>query len=420
MTAVRHATARVPGSKSVTARALFLAAVAEGTTRLSRPLDASDTRAFLGAIATLGYSVEQTENVWAVTGNRAGPPAENATVWCHDAGTAARFLPALVSLGHGRYRIDASDQMRARPMSPLVQALRDIGVHIDAAPGDRLPLEIRADGVVGGDVALDAGVSSQYLTALCLMAPATKNGLRITVSQLVSVPYVDLTLAMMREFGVDANRDGQTFIIPPATYRAHDYAIEPDASTASYFFAAAALTGNSVTVPGLGRRSRQGDLRFATDVLARMGCQVESGEDDTTVTGPTQLRSPGEIIMRDISDTMMTLAAIAPFADAPVLIRDVANCRVKECDRIDAITTALNACGITTRTGPDWLEVTPGEPRGTMIDCHADHRITMAASVLGLRTPGLRLNDPKCVAKTFPGFHDELDHVVAQWQQTAP
>ncbi|MGH3792675.1 MAG: 3-phosphoshikimate 1-carboxyvinyltransferase, partial [Pseudonocardiaceae bacterium] len=143
----------------------------------------------------------------------------------------------------------------------------------------------------------------------------------------------------------------------------------------------------------------------------------------TTVTGPAQLRSPGEVVMRDISDTMMTLAAIAPFADAPVLIRDVANCRVKECDRIDAITTALNACGIATRTGPDWLEITPGEPcdrviGGTVIDCHADHRIAMASSVLSLRAPGLQLNDPSCVAKTFPGFHEELARVVAQWQQT--
>ncbi|MGH3699034.1 MAG: 3-phosphoshikimate 1-carboxyvinyltransferase [Pseudonocardiaceae bacterium] len=419
----RHATAHVPGSKSVTARALFLAAAAEGTTRLSRPLDAADTRAFLGALATLGYPVEETADGWAVTGHRGGPPAAEATVWCHDAGTAARFLPALVALGHGRYRIDASDQMRARPMSPLVQALRDLGVHLNAAPGDRLPLDIRAEGVVGGDVALDAGISSQYLTALCLMAPATKNGLRITISRLVSAPYVELTLAMMRDFGVEAHRDGPTLVIPPATYRAGDYAIEPDASTASYFFAAAAVTGNSVTVPGLGRRSRQGDLRFATSVLAKMGCQVESGEHHTTVTGPAQLRSPGEVVMRDISDTMMTLAAIAPFADAPVLIRDVANCRVKECDRIDAITTALNACGIATRTGPDWLEITPGEPcdrviGGTVIDCHADHRIAMASSVLSLRAPGLQLNDPSCVAKTFPGFHEELARVVAQWQQT--
>jgi 3-phosphoshikimate 1-carboxyvinyltransferase len=397
---------------------LFLAAAAEGTSRLSAPLEAADTDAFADGIAALGFPVERDAQVWTVTGNPAGPPADEAAVWCRDAGTAARFLPALAALGHGRYRIDASEQMRARPMGPLVDALRALGVRIDAAPGDRMPLRIDADGVTGGRVRLDASISSQFLTSLCLMAPATENGLAIEVTGLVSAPYIDLTIGMMHDFGAEVARDGNVITVPSRTYLARDYAVEPDASAASYFFAAAAVTGNTVTVPGLGRDSRQGDLRFATEVLAGMGCDVVTDDGRTTVTGPQRLSSPGEVVMRDVSDTMMTLAAIAPFADGPVRISDVANCRVKECDRIDAMSAALAACGITTRTGPDWLEIIPGTPRPATVDTRSDHRIAMAMSVLGLRTAGVRLNDPSCVAKTFPGFHAELARVTAAWEDS--
>jgi 3-phosphoshikimate 1-carboxyvinyltransferase len=222
---------------------------------------------------------------------------------------------------------------------------------------------------------------------------------------------------MMRDFGVEASWDGDTIDIPAGAYAARDYVIEPDASTASYFFAAAAVTGNTVVVPGLGRNSQQGDLRFATEVLAAMGCQVDAGADSVTLTGPTRLRSPGTVVMRDISDTMMTLAAIAPFADAPVRIVDVANCRVKESDRIDAMSEALAVCGITTHSGPDWLEIIPGEPRGGTVKTRADHRIAMSLSVTGLRTPGLELDDPACVGKTFPGFHQEFAVLKTAWQQ---
>ncbi|WP_372492160.1 3-phosphoshikimate 1-carboxyvinyltransferase [Kineosporia corallincola] len=415
------ATAHVPGSKSVTARALVIAALAPGRTRLIEPLVAADTLAFAAAVRDLGPDVVQEPGVWTVTGLPDGPTGASAgpaKLWCHDSGTAARFLPALAALGHGQVVIDASEQMRARPMAPLLGALRDLGVRVRAAPGDRLPLEIDADGIEGGEVRLDAGVSSQYLTALCLVAPATRRGLRIRLSDVVSVPYVRMTLAMMRDFGVESSWEGDTVVIPPGTYTPGDYRVEADASTASYFFAAAALTGDTVTVPGLGERSHQGDLRFATEVLASMGCTVRVTGDSTTVTGPGQLRSPGTVVMRDISDTMMTLAAIAPFADAPVRIADVANCRVKESDRIDAMATALTACGITVRTGPDWIEVHPGEPHGARVATRADHRIAMSLSVTGLRTPGIELDDPGCVAKTFPAFHEEFAAVREAWAQT--
>jgi 3-phosphoshikimate 1-carboxyvinyltransferase len=416
MVSSRTATVRVPGSKSVTARALFVAALAEGTSRLVAPLESADTVAFANGLAALGFRVERMPEGWNITGDPAGPPAEAATVWCHDAGTAARFLPALASLGTGRFVLDASAQMRARPMAPLLRALRALDVRVHAAEGDRLPLRIDADRVAGGAVQVDAGTSSQYLSALCLMGPGTRNGLTIEVLDEVSVPYVELTLAMMREFGADAIRNGSRITIAPGGYQAREYVVEPDASTASYFFAAAAVTGNTVTVLGLGRSTRQGDLRFATEVLPAMGCEVRVDDDRTTVTGPARLRSPGEVVMRDISDTMMTLAAIAPFADGPVRITDIGNCRVKESDRIDAMASALGACGITTDTGPDWLEINPGRPHPALVQTRADHRIAMSMSVLGLRTPGVRFDDPDCVRKTFPDFHQEFGHLQETWR----
>jgi 3-phosphoshikimate 1-carboxyvinyltransferase len=416
---------RLPGSKSVTARALFLAAAASGRTVLREPLQAADTRAFLAALTALGYPLAAENDRWEITGSPSGPPAGGGAVWCHDAATASRFLPALCAAGHGTYAIDASAQMRARPMAPLLGALRQLGADITAADGGHLPLRIRAAGVKGGDVVLDAGVSSQFLTALCLLGPLTAEGLRIRVTDLVSAPYVDLTLAMMARFGAVARRDARAgsaragsnsgiFAFEPTGYQAVDMTVEPDASTASYFLAAAALTGNTVTVPGLGRRSAQGDLAFGTQVLAAMGAQCHATDDAITVTGTGQL-SGGEFVMRDISDTMPTLAAIAPFADGPVTITGVGNVRVKESDRLEAMAVNLRACGIRCETGPDWITVHPGQPHGAHIACYADHRIAMACSLIGLRTPGITLDDPQCVAKTCPDFHRLLAGLRAEW-----
>jgi 3-phosphoshikimate 1-carboxyvinyltransferase len=404
----------LPGSKSVTARALFLAAAADGTSVIRAPLRASDPRAFLGALATLGYPLAVSDSRWEITGSPAGPPAGGGAVWCNDAATAARFLPVLCAAGHGRYTIDASEQMRARPMAPLLAALRGLGMRGWAAAGDHLPLRIEADGIKGGEITLDAGESSQYLTALCLLGPLTTDGLRIHVTSLVSAPYVELTIAMMRTFGAAVRREGTTFDIAPAGYRAAGLTVEPDASTASYFLAAAAVTGHQVTVAGLGARSAQGDIRFGTEVLTAMGCGLDLTEESITVDGPGTLDG-GEFCLRDISDTMPTLAAIAPFAAGPVTITGVGNVRVKECDRLAVMAQNLRACGIRVRTGPDWITVYPGQPEPAEIACHGDHRIAMAFSVLGLRTPGLTLDDPLCVAKTCPDFHSLLARLRARW-----
>ncbi|WP_405589305.1 3-phosphoshikimate 1-carboxyvinyltransferase [Streptomyces sp. NBC_01190] len=404
----------VPGSKSVTARALFLAAAADGVSTLRRPLLSDDTDGFAAGLTGLGYDVERGAQAWRITGRPAGPAVERADVYCRDAATAARFLPALAAAGTGTFRFDASAQMRRRPVAPLTEALRSLGVDLthEEAPG-HLPLTVVAAGIKGGAVDLDAGLSSQFLTALLLTGPLTAEGLRIRVTDIVSAPYVEITLAMMRRFGAEVTRDGDTFVVPPGGYRATDYPIEPDASTASYFFAAAALAGRSATVPGLGADALQGDLRFV-DVLRRMGAEVEIGPDATTVTGTGRL-SGVTVNMRDISDTMPTLAAIAPFADGPVRIEDVYNTRVKECDRLEACAENLRRQGIQVETGRDWIEIRPGTPAPVEIACHGDHRIAMSFAVAGLRTPGTRFDDPACVKKTFPGFHAFFADVRAEW-----
>ena len=398
----------IPGSKSITARALFLAAAADGVTTLVRPLRSDDTEGFAEGLVRLGYRVGRTPEAWQVDGRPQGPAVTEADVYCRDGATTARFLPTLAAAGHGTYRFDASPQMRRRPLLPLSRALRDLGVDLrhEGAEGHH-PLTVRAAGVEGGEVVLDAGQSSQYLTALLLLGPLTRKGLRIRVTDLVSVPYVEITIAMMRAFGVEVERDGDVFVVPPGGYRATTYAIEPDASTSSYFFAAAAVTpGAEVTVPGLGAGALQGDLGFV-DVLRRMGAEVSVGADATTVRGTGELRGL-TVNMRDISDTMPTLAAIAPFASGPVRIEDVANTRVKECDRLEACAENLRRLGVEVSTGPDRIEIRPGAPvpRGTEIKSYGDHRIVMSFAVAGLRVPGISFDDPGCVRKTFPGFHE--------------
>ncbi|MEU9172333.1 3-phosphoshikimate 1-carboxyvinyltransferase [Streptomyces sp. NPDC048420] len=399
-------TLSLPGSKSITARALFLAAAADGVTTLVRPLRSDDTEGFAEGLVRLGYRVGRTPDTWQVDGRPQGPAVAEADVYCRDGATTARFLPTLAAAGHGTYRFDASPQMRRRPLLPLSRALRDLGVDLrhEEAEGHH-PLTVRAAGVEGGEVVLDAGQSSQYLTALLLLGPLTRRGLRIRVTDLVSVPYVEITIAMMRAFGVEVTREDDVFVVPPGGYRATTYRVEPDASTASYFFAAAAITpGAGVTVPGLGRGALQGDLGFV-DVLRRMGAEVTLGADATTVRGTGSLHGL-TVNMRDISDTMPTLAAIAPFASGPVRIEDVANTRVKECDRLDACAENLRRLGVRVATGPDWIEIHPGTPTGAQVTTYGDHRIVMSFAVTGLRVPGISFDDPGCVRKTFPGFHE--------------
>ncbi|MER6349184.1 3-phosphoshikimate 1-carboxyvinyltransferase [Streptomyces sp. NPDC001595] len=404
-------TARVPGSKSITNRALLLAAAATGTTTLAAPLVSDDTLAFRTALTGLGVTVtpDPDDSRWTV-GGLGGGPVRGGRVWCADAGTAARFLPPFTAAGRGTYLFDGSAQLRARPLRPLVDSLARLGATVRSADGT-LPLEVTAAGLDGGELALDSSLSSQYLSGLLMAAPLLRTPLVLRPESLVSRPYVDMTLALMRRFGAYVEESADRIAIRPGRYRPTHLAIEPDASTASYFFAAAAVTGRSVTVPGLGTGSLQGDLRFV-DVLAKAGARVTVTAGTTTVTGDGRLRGGFDVDMGEISDTFMTMAAIAPLADAPVTIRGIGHARLKESDRIEAVASNLRACGVRVEEGRDWITVHPGVPAPARIDCRRDHRIAMSFSVLALGS-GVRLDldDPACVAKTFPGFHAELDRL---------
>jgi 3-phosphoshikimate 1-carboxyvinyltransferase len=398
-------TVHVPGSKSVSNRAFLLAALADGVSTLEGVPAAGDTLAFAGGLRALGFAIAQDEaGSWRLRGAAGRIPAAEAAVDCAEAGTAARFLLAACAAGEGRYHFDAAPQLRRRPLEPLLDALRAQGAATEPPAAGRLPLTLEARGLAGGRLRLHGDTSSQFVSALLMAAPAGRAPLELDVEGLVSRPYVDMTVTMMAHFGVAAERDGHAFFrVAPAAYASRTYAIEPDASTASYFFAAAAVTGGRVHVRGLRRDGcLQGDVRFL-DVLEAMGCAVRDAGDGTTVAGPPALQGLA-VDMGDIPDTFMTLAAIAPFATSPVTITGIGNVRVKESDRIAAMEVNLRELGVRTESGPDFLRVLPGAPVGTRIDPHGDHRIAMAFAVLGLRVPGVVIDDPDCVAKTCPGF----------------
>ncbi|MCP3755164.1 3-phosphoshikimate 1-carboxyvinyltransferase [Streptomyces sp. TBY4] len=414
-------TARIPGSKSITNRALLLAAAADGVSLLRAPLVSEDTVAFREALTGLGVRIDTAEDgVWKVTGT-GGAPHGTAAVWCEDAGTAARFLPPFAAAGEGEFGFDGTEQLRARPLRPLADALALLGADARVTePVGGLPLTVAARGLAGGELTVDASLSSQYLTGLLMAGPLMRQPLVVRGAGLVSRPYITMTQALMRHFGAYADEFGDgTIQVLPGGYRAAELDIEPDASTASYVFAAAAVTGRSITVPGLGTGSVQGDLDFVR-VLARAGARVEITDRATTVTGTGRLRGGFDIDMGDISDTFMTLAAVAPLADAPITVRGIGHARLKESDRIAAVEENLRACGIRTESGPDRLTVHPGRPTGARIACRRDHRIAMAFSVLGLRVPGITLDDPSCVGKTFPGFHAELERLFPAGTRGAP
>ncbi len=399
---------RLPGSKSVTNRALLLAALAQGDSVVLDALEADDTSAFIDGLRALGVGVErQAAGCLAVEGTAGRLPAGRAAVDCRDAGTAARFLLAACAASRGVYTIDGSPQLRRRPMGALLRALETLGAGVEPTAAERLPVTVTGRGLRGGTLRLPGDVSSQFVSALLMAAPLAAAPLSLSVDGHVSRPYIDMTVAMMRDFGVAVEREAhERFTVPaPLAYTAREYAVEPDASTASYFFAAAAVTGGRVTVEGLRRDGAlQGDVRFV-DVLEAMGAEVRDTPQGLQVAG-TGLLTGLTVDMGDISDTFMTLAAIAPFALTPVTITGIGNVRLKESDRIAAVEENLRGAGIHVESGPDSLRVIPGTPHAAEIDPRGDHRIAMSFAVTGLRSRGLTILDPDCVAKTCPGFFD--------------
>lgn len=413
------ATVVVPGSKSITNRALLIAALADGHSELTGSLFSDDTRYMAAALNAVGIPVESDEDScrFRIDGSNGAIPAASADLFVGNAGTAMRFLVAALTLGHGRYRIDGVPRMRQRPIGPLLDALRQLGAHaVSEAGTDCPPVLIEAAGLRGGVARIPGDLSSQFFSALLIAAPYAREGVEIAViGDLVSKPYMTMTAAVMRDFGVGTEIDTdhwRTFRVPAGQrYQGRLYHVEPDASNASYFFAAAAVTGGRVRVDGLGAASTQGDLDFVR-VLESMGARVTIADEFTEVSGPPGGRLHGvDLDLNAISDTAQTLAAIAPFADSPTTIRGVHHARLKETDRVAAVATELRRLGQQVEEFPDGLTITPGPIRPASIETYDDHRMAMSFAIAGLRSPGITILDPACVGKTFPGYFAELERL---------
>jgi 3-phosphoshikimate 1-carboxyvinyltransferase len=403
---------RIPGSKSLTNRALLIAALAKGTTRLSNALFSDDSYYVTEALLTLGFDVRSNnENAEiSVTGQGGAIPVKRAMLFIGNAGTAARFLSAFLTLGHGEYIIDGEPRMRERPIADLAAALRELGAQVETGSSGCPPVRIGSTGLHGGRTAVAGDISSQFLSALLMVAPYADERVEIVLStELNSKPYIDMTLAVMRDFGVEVEREGYNkFSIPAARYHALPvYPIESDASAASYFFAAPAVCGGTVRVKNITRKAKQGDIAFL-NVLEEMGCTVSEDEFGIAVSGTSTLRGV-DVDMRDFSDTAQTLAVVAPFATSPTRIRGIASSRLKETDRVKAVCTELARLGVHVEEHTDGMTIYPCKKfRPAVVQTYKDHRMAMAFSLIGLRVPGVAITDPGCVSKTFPDFFSVL------------
>ena len=403
----------IPGSKSITNRALLIAALADGISQLDNALMSDDTRYMANALRDLGIRIDENPATFRVFGTGGRVPADNAELHIGNSGTSARFLTAYLGLGYGTYLVDGVARMRERPIQDLLDGLAPLGAtaRCEGKDGVCPPVLMVASGLRGGRTVMRGNKSSQYFTALLQVAPYAQTDVEIRVEgDLVSKPYIDLTIAVMRDFGVEVtNRNYRSFAVRAGQrYEPRAYPIEPDASNASYFFAAAALTGGRVRVPHLTAQSVQGDVAFV-DILSQMGCRVRKDPDGIEVRGTGRL-SGMDLDMNATPDIAPTLCALAPFASGPVDIRNVAVLRLHETDRIAALKTELNKLGVRVETRADGLTVYPASHiRPAALDAYDDHRMAMSLSLIGLKIPGITINDPACVAKTFPTYFDVLE-----------
>ena len=406
----------LPGSKSLSNRVLLLSMLAEGTTRIQNLLDSDDVRYMIGALEKLGITLQETreKNEISVEGCSGGIPNSDLELMLGNAGTAMRPLTAALTLGQGRYVLDGVPRMRERPIVDLVEGLQQLGAKVrllNGPPGP--PVEILAQGLPGGTARIKGSVSSQFLSAILMAAPGAEKDVTLEIDDtLVSVPYVEMTLALMERFGVHVeNRDFQEFHIPgKQTYHSPgDFFVEGDASSASYFLAGAAITGGTVTVLGCGTESLQGDSKFA-EVLEQMGAETQWQPHSVTVRGNT-LKGV-DLDMNRMPDAAMTLAVAALFAEGTTKIRNVYNWRLKETERMKAVTTELRKLGAEVEEGDDYLIIDPPDQiQSTEIETYDDHRMAMAFSLAACGAESVTILDPGCVSKTFPNYFEVLKSV---------
>ncbi len=408
---------RVPGSKSISNRALLLAALANGESELLGTLDSDDTQVMIRALRQLGAEIAlAADGGIRVRGVAGRPKAPDGVIDVRASGTAARFLTAVLALVPGPTRLDGIERMRQRPIQDLVLTLNALGAKLATeSPGGCPPVVGVPSPFTGGEAEVDASRSSQYVSAVLQVAPYAQRDvlLKLKHGVLVSKPYVDVTLAVMREFGAEAAFEGHGTLRVAAgkPYRGRNYTIEPDASTGAYFFAAAAISGGRVVVPDLPGNSAQADMGVLS-VLERMGATVLRHQHSVEVRGPAGGRLRGvDVDMNDMPDAVLALAVTAAFATGDTTIRNVANLRIKETDRLLALETELRKLGVHANADPDSLHIRPGQLRAAEIDTYEDHRMAMAFALAGLRIPGVVIRDPACVSKSWPQYFDAFEQL---------
>lgn len=411
----------VPGSKSMTNRALLLAALSDGSVALDGVLFSDDSRHFLQALQALGFElkIEERKKRVIVEGCDGAIPNKEAVIDVGSAGTAARFLTAMLGFSDGCYTVQASEQMKKRPMKPLFDLLKQAGAEITCLEEEgHLPIRICGRGAAAEPLylELDISKSTQFLSAMLLIAPMLKQGLHIHItSEKTDGSYIRITRGMMEEFGVSVCFDGTDYTVAPkSAYQKAAYTVEPDMSAACYFYAAAAVTGGRAVVKNVHGSNTQGDLKFL-DVLKKMGCTVKEKEEGILVTGPAGGKLHGITVdMNDFSDQALTLAAIAPYADDKVRITNIAHVRMQESDRIHAIAAELTRLSIQCEEEPDAVTIYPGKPHAGAVETYEDHRVAMAFSLIGLRTDGIEILNPGCCGKTFEEYFTILDKLTGK------
>lgn len=408
--AERSVTVTVPGSKSYTHRTFIAAALSDGPCVVRHPLKSRDTLLTLAALKQLGADIEENTDNIRITGCNGRWAASPAPIYLENSGTSMRLLTAIAALGRGPYTLTGTERMAQRPISDLTDAMTQLGIGVRSIHGNGCPpVEVMGAPVAGGPVTICCAVSSQFLSALLLMAPCTKNGLEIQVTHgPVSRPYVDMTLEILEQFGIETRRQGYTVFSVPGgqVFRHGTHTVAPDASQAGYFWAAAAVTGATVRVNGTHLDSRQGDVQLAR-VFEQMGCAVDETPQGIAVTG--RPLSGITVDMADMPDMVPTLAVAAAFARGTTVIENVAHLRAKESDRLAAVTVELKRMGIDADCTENRLVITGGKPNGAEIQTYDDHRIAMSFAVAGLTVPGVTITDPGCVEKSFPNFWEVFE-----------
>lgn len=416
-----NCTVEVPGSKSITNRALLMAALSDGECTLHGVLFSDDSRHFLTSLIALGYIIEVNEvDKFVIIHGKGGKiPKKEAVINVGSAGTAARFLTAMLALSDGTYTIEASEQMKKRPMRPLFKALSSMGAEFTFLEKEgHLPVCVKGAAFGGNrpeyEVEVDISESTQFLSALLMVAPMLEKGLKIHItSKKTQGSYIRITTKMMHQFGCNVIHEGSVYEIAAGErYTPGTYQIEPDVSAACYFYAAAALTGGHVIVKNVHSTSMQGDMKFI-DVLKQMGCAVTEEREGICVTGPKDAVYKGiDIDMNDFSDQTMTLAVLAPFAQTPTYIKNIGHIRLQESDRIHAIVTELKKLGVEVKEEESAILINPGKVQPGVVDTYDDHRMAMAFALLGIRAEGIVIDNCECCKKTFEDYFRVLDRVL--------